>query len=457
MAASAPRTRRYPIFDPDLHRRACDWLSASPTSPGHCGGRFSLPCSAQPWDNLASDAHTPLRRRSEKARASSRPTYSSASRSHRARCRSKYASGSRITSFAACSISGSTLGIRRRDTLPVAIRTSDCAQLGPRSGPYRPGRTVTFPSEAADGPVSKLPHLSRRPVTPEVSVDSNRSLPVLPAVPRRSCFSALSDTVRCMGEGGLSHWLRWWGGALAAAVCAGAAFIAQVQTGEHLSTWASWSIKVGGTIATVIALLLPARQTWVEVRAREDAQQLAKIAVTNYQLALRSILLPLTDIFDRIITAPSQIGQVEAKGAAKQAVVNSVVQFTGVPRARSCYFDYEQYSQEKKLVCRIYSGRDAKPRTEFSSVDPRHTEVFKLLEDRRSEMKENLTLEDSERFPDDRDYNYETYISVPVATSAEIYGLLTLDALHAGELLPQHEKEVLLLAQLLGIALAGGS
>jgi transcriptional regulator with GAF, ATPase, and Fis domain len=90
-------------------------------------------------------------------------------------------------------------------------------------------------------------------------------------------------------------------------------------------------------------------------------------------------------------------------------------------------------------------------------VDPRHTEVFKLLEDRRSEMKENLTLEDSERFPDDRDYNYETYISVPVATSAEIYGLLTLDALHAGELLPQHEKEVLLLAQLLGIALAGGS
>ena len=259
-----------------------------------------------------------------------------------------------------------------------------------------------------------------------------------------------------MGEGGLSHWLRWWGGALVAAVCAGAAFIAQIQAGEHLSPWASWVIKVGGTIATVIALLLPARQTWVEVRAREDAQQLAKIAVANYQLALRSVLLPLTDIFDRIITAPNEIGQVEAKGAAKQAVVNSVVQFADVPRARSCYFEYEQHSQEKRLICRIYAGRDAKPRTEFSSVDPRHTEVFKLLEDRRSEMKENLTSENSERFPYGKDYTYETYISVPVATSAEIYGLLTLDALHAGELLPQHEKEMLLLAQLLGIALANG-
>lgn len=80
-----------------------------------------------------------------------------------------------------------------------------------------------------------------------------------------------------------------------------------------------------------------------------------------------------------------------------------------------------------------------------------------MLVDRRPEMKENITGEDSERFPDDRDHNYETCLSVPVATSAEIYGLLTHDALHAGELLPRHEQEVLLLAQLLGIALASGS
>ena len=104
----------------------------------------------------------------------------------------------------------------------------------------------------------------------------------------------------------------------------------------------------------------------------------------------------------------------------------------------------------------MYAGRDAKPRTEFSSSDPEHLEVFKLLENRQSERKENIAVEASSRFPPDRDYNYQTYISVPVATSTEIFGLLTLDALHPGELLQQHEKEMLLLAQLLGIALAGG-
>jgi GAF domain-containing protein len=259
-----------------------------------------------------------------------------------------------------------------------------------------------------------------------------------------------------MSEGDWPRWLRWWGGAVFAAMCAGAAFVAQVQASEHLSPWANTTIKVGGAVATVIALLLPARQTWLEVRVREDAEQLAKTAVTNYQLAFRSVLLPLTDIFDRIITAPNEIGRMEATGAAKQAIVNFVVQFTDVPRARSCYFDYEHSGQERRLICRIYAGRDSRPRTEFTSADPSHAEIFRLLEDRRSELKENIALEESPRFPPDRGYNYKTYISVPVATSAEIFGLLTLDALHAGELLPQHEKEMLLFAQLLGIALAGG-
>jgi GAF domain-containing protein len=255
-----------------------------------------------------------------------------------------------------------------------------------------------------------------------------------------------------MGNDGWSSLLRWWGPTVVAALCAGAAFIAQVEAGENLSAWASWVIKLGGAGATVVALILPARQTWAEVRAREAAEQIAKAEVTTYQLAVRSVLLPLTDIFDRIITAPNKIGRMEAKGAAKQAVVNSVVQLSRVSGARSCYFEYEHGSKEGRLVCTIYAGRDSKPRTVFSSANPNHTEVFQLLESRQSELREDTNTVDPPRFPLDR--LYKTYISVPVATSAEVFGLLTLDALHAGELKQQHEREMLLLAQLLGIALA---
>lgn len=351
-------------------------------------------------------------------------------------------------------------GLSRRPQRPA--RPQD-----PRSGSYdwinclpprvtsdrHPDHRPTSASEAARQPASKFPG----PHHTRVSVDSNGSLHTDELCSREATtLVTRSDTVCCMGEGGWPHGLRWWGGAILAAICAGAAFIAELQAGEHLSPWASMTITLGGASATVLALLLPARQTWIEVRGREDAAKLAKLAVANYQLAVRSVLLPLTDIFDQIVTASNDTGRMEAQGAAKQAVVNSVVQFTGVARARSCYFEYEYSDQERRLVCRIYAGRDAKPRTEFSSANPSHAEVFKLLEDRRSELKENIALEESLRFPPGRDYNYKTYISVPVATSAEIFGLLTLDALHAGELVPQHEREMLLLAQLLGIALAGG-
>jgi hypothetical protein len=257
-----------------------------------------------------------------------------------------------------------------------------------------------------------------------------------------------------MDNGGWSRLLRWWGGTVLAAMCAGAAFIAQAEAAESWSPWVSWSIKLGGAGAAVVALLLPARQTLIEVRAREDAEQLAREAVTNYQLALRSVLLPLTDIFDRIITAPDEAERIEAEGAAKQAVVNYVVQFTNIPRVRSCYFEYKCSDREKKLVCHVYAGRDSRPRTTFTSTNPDHAEVFKLLENRETEFRRNINLENSLRFPAERRFNYNTYISVPVATSTEIFGLLTLDALRGDELVEQHEKEMLLIAQLLGIALA---
>ena len=160
-----------------------------------------------------------------------------------------------------------------------------------------------------------------------------------------------------MSKLSLPHGLRWWAGAAIAATCAGAAFVAQVKAGEHLSTWASWVITIGGAVATMLALILPTRQTWLEIRAREDAESLAKAAVTANRLALRATLLPLTDIFDRVVTAPDENTRMEAKGAMKHAVTNSVMQLGEVPLSRACYFDYERDGANTKLVCRIYAGR----------------------------------------------------------------------------------------------------
>jgi GAF domain-containing protein len=236
-------------------------------------------------------------------------------------------------------------------------------------------------------------------------------------------------------------------------MCAVVAYLPQVGVGDQLPSWANQTLKIGGIAGTLIAVLFAARQTRTEARAKEDAEQLAKTAVTNYRLALESILLPLTELFDRIITAPDESSRMEAKGAMKQAVVNSAVQFADVSdisRVRSCYFDYD--GKHGRLVCRTYTGRGSRPRTELSRAEPNHAEIFRLLEGRQSRLIENVDKENYPRFP--LDGEHKTYILVPVATRAEVFGLLTLDALQEGDLKSQDEKEMLLLAQLLGIALA---
>jgi hypothetical protein len=258
-----------------------------------------------------------------------------------------------------------------------------------------------------------------------------------------------------MSEDGRPRWFRRRNGAVFAASCAGAAFVAQTLPSEDLSTSTRCTITLGGAAATMVAVLLAARPTSADRGAREDTEKLAKETVADYHLTLRSVLPPLLLLFDRIITASNKIGRIEAKGAIKQAAANSLVQFAGVPGARSCYFDYEHSDQEKKLVCSIHAGWDPKPRTEFSSANPDHAEIFQLLESRQSELIEGVDIENPPRFPPNIDC--KTFIFIPVATSAEIFGLLALDTLHTDELEQQHVNKMLLLAQLLGLALASSS
>src|SRR4029077_19752416 len=117
--------------------------------------------------------------------------------------------------------------------LPIVTRTSDRA----------PVSTLTNPSQAASRAPSKL--LGPRTSVSRLSI-TDRYPPNDPVHQALSLVTR-SDTVQYMVRSGLPNWVRWWGGSLIAAVCAGAAFLAQVQSGEHLSPLASISIKVGGT------------------------------------------------------------------------------------------------------------------------------------------------------------------------------------------------------------------
>lgn len=251
-----------------------------------------------------------------------------------------------------------------------------------------------------------------------------------------------------MGERGrASHWFRRWGATIFAGLAAAAAYTAQILANDS-PTWLKWTLAGVGGVATVIALIIP-------LRGRAKAEDAARRAESRYRVALNDVLLPLTDILDRVATASNNTKErAEAQGAAKVYIVNSVRELVAAPRARACYYEYKYDGSVETLTCNgVHSGRAQQPQAVFSGDNSHHRNIFQLLSNREAEFRADLTVNAPASLPANRDY--QTYISAPVATSKEIMGLITLDALAPGDLLPEDEQLVRFFAQLLAIALKG--
>ncbi len=248
-------------------------------------------------------------------------------------------------------------------------------------------------------------------------------------------------------RGRASRWFRRWGATIFAGLAAAAAYAAQIHANDS-PTWLKWTLAVLGGVATVIALVIP-------IRGRAKAEDAAKRADSHYRVALNDVLLPLTDILDSVVTASSNTRKrAAAQGAAKIYIVNSVRELVAAPRARACYYEYEHDGRVETLTCNgVHSGRAQQPQPIFSGENTDHLSIFQLLRNREAEYRADLTVNAPAYFPANRDY--QTYISAPVATSKEIMGLITLDALAPGDLVPEDEQLVRFLAQLLAVALKG--
>jgi type II secretory pathway pseudopilin PulG len=255
----------------------------------------------------------------------------------------------------------------------------------------------------------------------------------------------------------------FWGASIAAALLAAGAYVAQIIAGADISQGKMVSLAVVGAIATAAALLLASAQAASEARERReaeaaasDAERLAADAVTKFQVALNDIFLPFSDLLAKAVTARNATDTAAVRGEAKRAAVNYVARFVNADRVRSCFFEYKSANGRQWLECdNIYDGRSEAPKTVFRRSNPNDAHVFELLDTRSTEFWPDLTKQRPPGFPTNR--RYKTFISAPVATRFEVYGLLTVDALNPGDLSEDDEPFIRLFAQLLAIALRGNA
>lgn len=260
------------------------------------------------------------------------------------------------------------------------------------------------------------------------------------------------------------------------------------QREESLVQWgqrwfAARSLWTGGVVALVTALVsasIPAAQGWMHVgvaalvsvlalvsfavpAAREaEAERRVQLAEEKLlaadvalKLTVSDALLPvLTSVVNGVDPASSTPNEVAAAETLRM-VLGTAAHLCGGGRGRvrACWYEVRGLNSGKPGLYPVaYIGRGAKPSTEFPRAEPRGQALFDLLTDDKDELLDDLDVEKPINWKATTHgrTSYRTFLTVPVRTNDQVFGILTVDADQPGVFT---EADVDL-ARLLGVILA---
>jgi GAF domain-containing protein len=223
---------------------------------------------------------------------------------------------------------------------------------------------------------------------------------------------------------------------------------------NDLSGWSFTLTAAVGAALTALAVGLPLRaEHKARVRAR-TAEQIAEDAAARIQLVLNDALEPLTYLIGRITDQRRwSFGREAAdlQGQAKAVVLSAAAEVLGADRLRSCFFALVE-ERPARLVPSGFHGRAEAPRTTFVAG----TELGSFALDMLARREDLFCADTRAASPpgwEPGGHAYRTFIAVPVATEARVFGILTVDGLEVGDLTEADVAAVRVLGRLLAVAL----
>jgi hypothetical protein len=256
-----------------------------------------------------------------------------------------------------------------------------------------------------------------------------------------------------MALGGETLTLRWWKtSTIIAGIAGAAAYLLQIIVSETLPPWAHWSLTGVGTILLAASIVLPIMRANANDRERKTALELAREAVAAYDRRMHGVLIPLSGMLAELLASPTAKSRENQQAQIKQAIIGYALDIISGTSPRSCFFELVDGDPRKLSCTTLWKGRTRAPRPEFVDGQLAGSEAFRVLDGRTTKYVQKADEFNSPGMPVGRDY--ETYIQAPVYNGDSSFGLLTVDAPHAGDFDDGDRRLVELLAQLLGCALA---
>ncbi|MGH3438770.1 MAG: hypothetical protein ACRDRN_20165 [Sciscionella sp.] len=276
-------------------------------------------------------------------------------------------------------------------------------------------------------------------------------------VTQHNTDTAVSDATSSDGGEGLSRAelgaalaRQWrWLVPLAVIMSTGAWVSGTLAGGSHGTL--RIALIVLGAVFTAVAVGVPLLQQHRASQARADAVETARAARARMQVALEDALDPFVYLLKRLSSARSR-EKAQLRGEAIQLAVTTIAALAGTERVRVCFFALDP-GHGGQLHPERFAGRAGAPNTSFACGSRQGNAALAI-----ANGVEWTYLDDLNETPPpcwwDSEHDYRTMLAGPVATPEAAAGLLTLDALHPGELARVDVTLVKLLTDMLAVALS---
>ncbi|MEU4651706.1 hypothetical protein [Nocardia fluminea] len=242
-------------------------------------------------------------------------------------------------------------------------------------------------------------------------------------------------------EAAVSRIRSWWQFAAGCFLPVGAA--ACLAFGKEFADVGDWAWFLGG----IVQLLAIGAIQYAEKRRRgfeHDAADRLRVAMKDALQPLAGLIAAMPGMNKSERAAQLRCVAIQANGALKLLLHN-------VDRLRAVV--YEMVAADGTMKRIDYVGRGGKPPEPFVPGTPRGDLAIAMVRDGETKFAPDIDREPPENYEGSRK-GYKTFISAAIKNGEDGYGMVTVDAPNAGDLVDTDKQIVMLVADLLAIAFA---
>lgn len=167
------------------------------------------------------------------------------------------------------------------------------------------------------------------------------------------------------------------------------------------------------------------------------------------RVAMKDALQPVAELTAGMTELPGSARQPQMKQVAQQAVGSLCLLLKDVDRLRAVVYEVT----DRGMECLAYQGRGTTPKM-FKAGTERGDKALKMVDEGGQIFAKDLDASELGPAYKGSGADYKTFISVAISTRAHSYGMLTVDAPRAGDLVDTDAQIVMFMADLLAVAFA---